>query len=257
MALAKLHFFSKTLGMCVTCNAILPQYRDPDKARKVPVLWLLHGAYGNHTDWIRRTNIERYVAPYGLAVIMPAAHNSCYTDMAHGMKFYSFIAKELPDLLPTMLNLSTRREDNFIAGLSMGGAGSMMIGLSHPERYAAIGCLSAGMLNEQSTFRANRRYEYAFGNGKHLSDYQDPYACADRIVRSSLPCPRIFHACGSEDFLLESAHKTRDFMQSFPGNPFDYQYIEAPGTHTWDFWDAHIQKFIQFLHLPLTNGEFI
>ena len=59
MALAKIHFFSQALGMCVTCNAILPQYKNPAQARKVPVLWLLHGANGNYTDWVRRTNVER------------------------------------------------------------------------------------------------------------------------------------------------------------------------------------------------------
>ena len=118
MALARTRLFSDALGLCVTVDVILPQRRDNASNHKLPVLWLLHGAFGNHADWIRRTSIERYVAPYGLAVVMPSAQNSCYCDMAHGGKYYTFISKELPQKLRTMFNFSENREDNFIAGLS-------------------------------------------------------------------------------------------------------------------------------------------
>ena len=99
MALARTRLFSDALGLCVTVDVILPQRRDNAVNHKLPVLWLLHGAFGNHADWIRRTSIERYVAPYGLAVVMPSAQNSCYCDMAHGGKYYTFISKELPKKL--------------------------------------------------------------------------------------------------------------------------------------------------------------
>ena len=127
-ALTKMRLFSPALGMCVTLDIVLPVRKDHAPGHKLPVLWLLHGATGCHSDWLRLTSVVRYAAPYGLALVMPSAHNSSYTDMAHGQKFYTYISKELPETLPKMLNLSTRREDNFIAGLSMGGAGSMMIG---------------------------------------------------------------------------------------------------------------------------------
>ena len=257
MALAKIRFFSRSLGMCVTCNVLLPQRRDAAAGRRVPVLWLLHGAHGNYSSWVRRSNIERYAAPYGLAVVMPSAHNSCYTDMAHGLKFYTYIAQELPETLPRMLNLSTRREDQFIAGLSMGGAGSLMIGLSNPDRYAAIGCLSAGAVNEEGKLATGRRREWIYGDAPTENTYKDPLSCADKILRDGLPCPRIYHACGDQDPLLPSAHKTRDYFASLPGNPFDYRYVEDPGAHTWDFWDTHIKQFIEFLDLPLAGNEYI
>lgn len=43
-------------------------------------------------------------------------------------------------------------------------------------------------------------------------------------------------------------HETRDFFQSFPGNPFGYVYDEDPGAHTWEFWDEHLKRFLGFLH---------
>lgn len=257
-ALAKVRFFSKSLGMCVTCQVILPQRRDEKPLCKVPVLWLLHGAYGNYTDWMRYTSIERYAAPYGLAVVMPSGHNSSYADMAHGLKYYTYIAEELPLVLPRMLNLSTRREDNFIAGLSMGGAGSMMIGLSKPEQYAAIGCLSAGAMNTVSSSPVmDRAKKLAFGPRRKMGTYHDPLGCAQKILDERLPCPRIYHACGRDDHLLACAHETRDYFTSLPGNPFDYHYVEDEGSHTWDYWDAHIQDFLRFLNLPKKSPDFL
>ena len=61
------------------------------------------------------------------------------------------------------------------------------------------------------------------------------------------PIPRIYHSTGSEDFLLDAAHFTRDFFGSFEGNPFDYIYEEDPGAHTWEYWDDHIQRFLAYI----------
>lgn len=260
MAIARARLFSSALGMCVTCDVILPQRRDSAPDRKLPVLWLLHGAYGNHFDWIRRTSIERYAAPYGLAVVMPSAQNSCYTDMAHGGRYYTYISLELPESMSKLFNFSRRREDNFIAGLSMGGAGSLMIGLSRPEQYAAIGCLSAGAYTapQDSGFPPPRRWELTFGpDGIQPGSYQDTLGNAIRLAQQGGPCPRVFHACGSEDPRLPAALETRDFFRRIPGNPFDYQFVEAPGGHDWEFWDTHIRDFIQYLQLPVVKAEYL
>src|SRR5450756_900222 len=139
MALIHVNFFSESLGMSVAADVILPQ--DATKlvgmetavsADKHPVLWLLHGASDNHTIWQRRTAIERYVAPLGLAVVMPNVHLSGYTDMAHGGKYFTFVAEELPLLMRSFFPFSEKREDNYISGLSMGGAGCMKNGLARP-----------------------------------------------------------------------------------------------------------------------------
>ncbi len=250
MALARCRIFSDALGMAVTVDVIIPQRESLPAGYKFPVLWLLHGAYGNHADWIRRTSIERYVAPYDLAVVMPSGQNSQYMDMAHGGKYYTFISEELPRKMRTLFNLSDKREDNFIAGLSMGGAGSMMIGLANPEKYSAIGCLSAGAVNKSPSPQWQKRRILTVGDEPIEGTYRDPFGSAKRILARKLPCPRIFHTCGTEDFLLPSAMETKGFFESLPGNPFQYEYLSAPGAHTWEYWDAHIQDFIRFLNLP-------
>lgn len=259
MALVHVGFFSEALGMCASCDVILPQYSRSLIGMKTAgagsrkVLWLLHGASDDHTIWQRRTSIECYAAPLGLSVVMPAAHLSSYADMAHGGKFFTYIADELPQIMHSFFGFSTAREDNFIAGLSMGGAGCMKIGLARPEKYSAIGCLSAGATNFRKSAIDNpayaRRQMMVYGERVLEGTEEDTRGNAERLVKAGGSLPRIYHACGSDDFLLQNARDTRDFFLSFDGNPFDYRYEEDPGAHTWEFWDEHIQHFLKYLGL--------
>ncbi len=253
MAIVNIHYFSHALGMNTVADVIVPQAIDCGNQKPLPVLWLLHGMFGNHADWTRRTAIERYVAPYGIAVVMPSAYNSMYVDMAHGGKFYTYISQELPQLMRSFFNFSDQREANFIAGLSMGGAGSMLMGLANPQQYSAIGCLSAGAINRTPDAQKHPHHIAVYGEEPIEGTYKDPYHSARQIILTGAPAPRIYHACGKDDFLLASAHETRDFFQAIPGNPFDYTYEEDKGAHTWSYWDTHIQHFIQFLNLPETK----
>ena len=91
MVLIHAGYFSHELGMCMQSDVLLPQSEGPHR-----VLWLLHGASDDETAWQRRTSIERYVEGTGLAVVMPCGHLSSYVNMAHGGKYFSYIADELP-----------------------------------------------------------------------------------------------------------------------------------------------------------------
>ena len=83
---------------------------------------------------------------------------------------------------------------------------------------------------------------------------EDTFGNAEKLVKAGGPFPRIYHACGDQDFVLESAHATRDFFTAIDGNPFEYVYEEDPGAHTWEFWDEHIQHFLKYLNLEKTEG---
>ena len=150
MALVHCDFYSDVLGLSVQMDAILPQETESQigmvgvAARaEHPTLYLLHGLSDDHTIWQRRTSIERYVAPLGLAVMMPAVHRSFYTDMARGYRYWTFVSEELPRLARSFFHLSASRDDNFVAGLSMGGYGAFKLALRCPEKFAAAA--SAGL----------------------------------------------------------------------------------------------------------------
>ena len=263
MAHFRINFKSKALGMEMSCEVILPQHsavtgRDHPKYK---TLWLLHGGGDDASRWGRQTSIERYASERGIAVVMPCVHLSGYTDMNHGGKYFTFVADELPALMRKWFPLSDAREDNYIAGLSMGGEGCMKIGLARPENYCAIGCMSAGGITDSepmgkkkwfflSPWELAKRNEMMYGNSFPYGGKEDISANAILIARDGLPAPRIFHAVGTEDFGLAAARAGRDFYQSFPGNPFDYEYREYPGAHKWNFWDEHIQDFLDYCGLP-------
>ena len=103
----------------------------------------LHGAYGDYSDWARLTGIERYAQAHKIAVVMPSADNSFYQDMYRGGKYLTYFTRELPDYIARLFPVSTKREDTFVAGLSMGGYGAVRVAFEMPERFGAAASLSA------------------------------------------------------------------------------------------------------------------
>ena len=73
----------------------------------------------------------------------------------------------------------------------------------------------------------------------------DPFFAAEELLKKNTPMPRFFHVCGTEDFLLDSARITRDWFKDHPA--ISYEYQEAPGAHTWEFWDTWVQAFLKFM----------
>ena len=151
--------------------------------------------------------------------------------------------------------LSSRREDTFICGASMGGYGALKIGLSRPEQYGAIGSLSSGYTSYRGYIsrpddRGITLQSLTFGETGLDEEDVETAEKARAIVRSGKNIPRIFITCGSSDpILLDNAREARDFFSSFEGNPFDFQYTEHPGSHNWSFWDAHICDFLRYAGL--------
>ena len=139
------NLFSEELKCNTMVTLILPQgWQEGDRPYKT--LWLLHGLKGDHTSWIRNTGIERYVKKYGIAVVMPSVQRSWYTDTAYEENYFSYVTKELPKICRTHFKgMSDRREDNIVAGLSMGGYGALKAALLCPETYGACIALSGSL----------------------------------------------------------------------------------------------------------------
>ena len=72
-------------------------------------------------------------------------HRSFYTDEAYGGRYWTFVSEELPELVGRFFRVSERREDTFVAGLSMGGYGALKLALRQPERFAAAASLSGAL----------------------------------------------------------------------------------------------------------------
>ncbi|MBF0244409.1 MAG: esterase family protein, partial [Planctomycetes bacterium] len=256
MALLDCHFFAESLGMSMSMKVILPEETSVQgegegktAEGRIRTLYLLHGLSDDDSIWCRRTSIERYVAGLGLAVVMPNVHRSFYSDMKDGYRYWSFLSEELPRKVKTLFHLSDRREDNFVAGLSMGGYGAFKLALNHPDRFAAAASLS-GCLDLASRFRdpdasGSGDLRLAFGNASGFAGSNgDLFPLAESLVKSGTAIPRLFQCCGTEDELHDENQRFREHALKLG---LGLVYEEGPGGHSRAYWDKMIQRALSFM----------
>ncbi|WP_320128520.1 alpha/beta hydrolase family protein [uncultured Sphaerochaeta sp.] len=269
MALFHCQLFSKQLFASVDVNVILPlpdsgnyffkSNMDYPKAdQKFQTLYLLHGISADYSDWVRFSGIERYAQEHQLAVVMPSASNSMYCNLKNGGNYYSFVAEELPSMVRSIFPLSDKREDNFIAGLSMGGYGAFKIGLGNPGRFLAIASLSGGLITHKENDGKDSpvvglahwfKWVYGENNEHYDANNEDLLCIVKNMVKEGALLPKIYQCCGTEDFLYSDNVFFRDVLHNLK---VDVTYEEGPGRHDWDFWDPYIKKILDWL--PLKNG---
>lgn len=149
----EIRFKSQALMMNTPVGVLLPEcpmgqkpegfYRSGKKYR---VLWLLHGATCDWEDFLLHDQLLQHLRGHETMVVMPFGLNSDYADhmeFAGGYPFERYFFEELMPFVRNSLPASDRREDNYIAGYSMGGAGALMLGLMRPELFGGIAPLGA------------------------------------------------------------------------------------------------------------------
>jgi S-formylglutathione hydrolase FrmB len=246
MSLCQINSYSKVLGTAVSVNVIYP---DVIKTKKeVPVLYLLHGLLDDHSMWIRKTSIERYVENMELAVVMPGAGRSFYTDMVHGYRYYSYICDELPEIICSMFRISDKPEDKFIAGLSMGGYGAFKIALDNPLKYSAAASLSgvldiSGRILKERLDERRNEFTDIFGAEEIEGTKHDLFHLVQSVSGMQTK-PKLYQCCGTDDFLYKDNIAFRDFMYRYD---FDYTYEDERGIHDWEYWDKKIKRVLEWI----------
>lgn len=256
MARIRCDFFSTALGMGTSMTVLLPEHGSAGigmpggaTAADPPVLYLLHGLTDDDTIWTRRTSIERYVAPLGLAVVMPQVQRSFYCDEAHGNRYWTFLSEELPEVCRSYFRLSDRRADTFVAGLSMGGYGALKWALRRPDRFAAAASLSGALdvarrRHHPTTPLDPAVWHTVWGDRDVAGPEDDTVAL---LERAGDDLPALYVACGTEDFLYEDNTRFVDTARR-RGLPVTVDF--GPGDHDWAYWDARIQDVLAWLPLP-------
>lgn len=244
MALITASFMSKSLMRTVPVNIIMPTDKltfpgqpEPSNEPK-KLLVLLHGIFGNYTDWVTGTRVQAFAEAHDLAVVMPSGDNKFYCDSSTtGDRYGTFIGVELVDFMRKTFNVSKKREDTYIAGLSMGGYGTFLHGFSHPERFAAMCPLSAAV-------------SMGSRDGEEFDPTTDPESLAEGIAKSGRKFPKLYIACGKQDFLYDANVKFRDKLISL-GADVTWDETEEHG-HEWRFWDLELEKALKWL--PRTDA---
>ncbi|WP_428389333.1 alpha/beta hydrolase [Mucisphaera sp.] len=257
MALLSLRYASEVLGMSRNLTAIVPDAL-PVPEGGFPILWLLHGLYGDDADWTRFSAIERYTQNLPLVTIMPSTDRAWYTNMAEGYPYWTHLTEELPALAARLLPVTNDPRSTYVAGLSMGGYGAFKWALTHPDRFAAAASLS-GALDRANDMDPDSRNEVwlqeqtrIFGDLDAFPDSEnDTVALAKRLAASGRHQPRLYQACGTKDFLYQQNLRFRDAAQAAGLNLL---YEEHPGEdHTWAYWDRMIARVLDWLELPAPN----
>ena len=271
MAVVQLDLYSYELAMNTQITLLLPERRGvPHTSRQgqpYPVLYLLHGHGQDHTIWLRLTRLESYLQNTDVVVVMPNGSRGCYVDGEQSHRYGTYLTEELPLALGNWFHLSPRREDTFIAGMSMGGYGALRAAMAHPERYAAAAGLSTAVRLDQMRDlpraaerglaippleEVDRNFRCVFGpeNAYESSPYSLK-ALARRLNDASGPKPRLLQLCGDDDPLLPANEDLAAFFADHCPN-LDHTFQIDPGMHNFDYWDQAIRTVLTFFGLPHT-----
>lgn len=247
MPFFEFHYRSDALNKNVSVNIILPvDVKTPYKT-----LYLLHGLGGDHSSWMRETAIERYAKEYNVAVVMPNVDRSWYTDTAYGMNYFSYVAKELPKVCQAYFkNMSDKREDNFIIGLSMGGYGAVKIALLCPETFGGCAALSATLdIIIRDPLHPLNYKKGIFGFD--IENYEDIrgtdhdlFSLVKRKIAEGSPMPKLYLWCGDSDQNFDPYNRYHALLNEFN---IDHVYEHSEGDHSWKWWDLHVQDAMKYL----------
>ena len=237
------NFYSYSLKYPVDIEVILPSFTscNLDKKHthvlpaKFPVLYLLHGYGNDYQVWHRYTSIARYAEECRIAVVTFSCHNKAYLNAPLGENFYDFLNEELPEFVEQYFPISTKPEERYIAGLSMGGYGALLHGLKNPQRYSAIGAFSPGIPDGKED-RPDRIMRI------------DLYEVTEAALGSQEKLPDLFICIGDKDFLYERVTRYHEtFQPKWHGSRF--RYDDLPGyEHEFALWDKEVLAFLEWIN---------
>jgi S-formylglutathione hydrolase FrmB len=247
MAFIQCELKSESLQAETSLAVILP-HDKPNKPGCRGVLYLLHGRGQNAQSWTRFTSIEYYANKYDIAVIMPEAGRSFYTDKRYGGAYFTWVTKELPELCGRMFHITNDPQTTYIAGLSMGGYGALKCALNYPGQYAGCGSFSAvtdirwRLAETPKTSPNYRSLQAVFGVDPEPQAGEDLFEIAGAAARAPRR-PRLMITCGLEDVRLEQNRRLSALLKE---QGYEHEYQEWTGLHDWDFWDTSRKKALVF-----------
>lgn len=253
--MAYLRYQYKSAALCrnTTLDIYLPGsvYKQVEPPFKT--LYFLPGYSADSTSIITYLRLRRHVELKGIAIVIPNSDNSFYVDHPErGTNYAAFAGKEIVEETRKYLPLSHRREDTFIGGISMGGAGSIVNGIRYSETFGKIAALSPAinfydMLNEAPGSGFNRDLlDNVFGSEEEFLKSDD---CAEHLYLDKgdewKKYPELFLACGTDDELVYAQNKRLAERMKASGIPFEYRPDE--GAHEFDFWERMLDPMFSFL----------
>ena len=237
-------FLSAELKRHTSVSVILPHDTMASPSGGFPVMYLLHGKTDDSRTWLYRSNIERYASERGLCVVIPDVELSFYADMRNGARYFSYILDELPDMTKTMLHVSQRREDTYIAGVSMGGYGALKCAFTKPESYG--GCIALSPVTDIAAAMVRdcengekQLWQGVCGESLRVGRDIDLFRILEEGTGLYSVYPKLYIACGKQDMLFDENIRLKEALDN---SRIDFTFEQAAADHEWGFWDVAIQR---------------
>ena len=249
--------FSNTLGMDTDISLILPNKLKEEGSYRVA--YVLHGLCGNNKTWLDYSLLPVYASGGDIIYILPEVQRSFYTDMKHGLRYYTYITEELPFICQNVFRISAKREDTMILGGSMGGYGALRCALSKPEQYGFCGAFSSGCLFLKEGMEETRKYgmrpEYQASFGEQLiQDFRaafgeelcwspdiDILELAGSVGKRGVQ-PRLYLTCGTKDPFYKD-HKR--FCKELDKLGLSYTFEEWEASHDFLYFNEAMRRAIE------------
>ena len=254
----KCAYKSKALMRATEFHMFLPFY-DGYPAPKAPyrTLYFLPGYSGNAEELAFCLPMRQMSARHRIAVVIPDGENSFYMDHPERAALHGdFAGRELVEVTRQMYPcLSSRREDTFIGGISMGGYGAAILGLRFYETFSRILLMSPAIEPDTLLTMADPSQEGAVppqlfesalgGRSAYEHSWRDPAYCVQNAVASGRGVQPMHMCCGEQDALVGGAcGRFRGLMEEL-GLPLTFE--GGAGGHDLEYWDAHLDSCFSFL----------
>jgi putative tributyrin esterase len=258
---------SPSMGKTYKAAVVLPNSYAKGKA-SYPVIYLLHGAYGGFSDWLKKTpnpnTVKDLADQYNIIFVLPEGEKfSFYLDspVSKESQFETFITVEVVAKVDSSYRTIANKKGRAISGLSMGGHGALYLSGRHPDLYAAAGSMSGaldmgGMPDRDGGLdNANKLMAPVFGaQGASKETYQS-FAVMNMIGKLKANQLPLIIDCGVSDFLIES---NKELHRRLVYYQVPHDYIERPGAHTWDYWENALPyQVLYFSKIFKTNGVMV
>ncbi len=253
---------SKILGYDVAYAIYLPPGYD-GSTQRYPVVYLLHGYSDNETAWIKwgeisetadRAIANREIPP--MIIVMPDAKITWYVNDKEGKNRYEDMA--IQEMIPYIdANYRTRAEksDRAVAGLSMGGYGSLVWSLHHPDLFTACAAYSPGvMTDDQVRELPQKQYDTWFGNifgvgkdGNRITEHwknNSPVDLMNTLPKDKIEQVRYYIDIGDDDFLYKGNSTMHINMRD---REIAHEYRVHDGYHNWQYWRTNIIEGLKFI----------
>ena len=237
-------------------------YLPPDyetSERDYPVLYLLHGAGDDQTGWVQFGEVLRIAdkailegSATAMIVVMPDANTGqrgYFNSIKGDWRYEDFFFQEFMPFVEKEFRIRKDKRYRAIAGLSMGGGGTFVYALRHPELFSSACPLSAscGPLSLQDMERYKSQPGMQNATNEELEAYYKKHSVLDMI--KNLPneqkkAVRWFIDCGDDDFLYEGNSLVHIEMRK---NEIPHEYRVRNGGHTWSYWRESLSVVLSFI----------